>query len=113
MTLARPLSPRSRKNFEYKTEKRQTGKRTVAGSCIDSLEGYDLFAKSVVNFNMRGRQKITSRVGLFLSFVQLVIVFYYMLSRLAEVSSYRHIQTFETLSKNQSQGRRLDVTQYL
>ena len=48
-----------------------------------------------------------------MSVVMITIVIYFCVSRLAEVTSYVHIQTFESLSVGQAIERRVDAVDYL
>ena len=76
------LSPRSRKNYEYRTERRRTDKRTTSRSFMARLDAFDMFAKPVINFNMRGRERVTSKLGLSFSFLLVCVVFYFVVVRL-------------------------------
>ena len=80
------LSPRSRKNYFFKTEIKQYGRRTVTRSFVDFIEDLDFFAKPVINFNMRGKEKVSSRIGLFASFIIVSIVLYLALGGLVVVA---------------------------
>ena len=75
------LSPRSKKMYRYKEKKRQTDRQTGTRRFVDRIDDFDLFAKPVINFNMRGKDKVTTRCGLLFSFLLVAIVFYFALLR--------------------------------
>ena len=52
------------------------------------LDNFDMFAKPVINFNMRGKERVTSRCGLAFSFLMIMLVFYFILNRTIQIVGY-------------------------
>ena len=58
---------------------------------------FDLFAIPVINFNMRGKEKVTSTLGSIFSFALVVIVCYFTLTRSLQILRSGRIETMENL----------------
>ena len=74
------LSPRSRRNHDYKKQKREEidAKFGVAKarSFTQWANGYDFFALPVVNFNIRGKEQVSTKCGIFFSLLLTSIIVY-------------------------------------
>ena len=79
-------------------------------SFVDFIEDLDFFAKPVINFNMRGKEKVSSRIGLFASFLIVSIVLYLALGGLVVVARQGQIQAREYLAYGKAIGLKVDIT---
>ena len=107
------MSPRSQKKLEYKNEKRRFDHRNKSRSFIEAVNGFDLFASPVMNFNVRGREKVTSKFGLAVSFFLYVCVFYFSVTRIIQFVTYGDIQTYQNLDIGHAAGLRVNITDQL
>ena len=66
------------------------------------LDSFDIFAKPVINFNMRGKERVTSRCGLAFSFMLVMLVIYFILNRIVQIFGYQSAITRENLGESQA-----------
>ena len=96
------LSPRALKNYKYKKGKKENDRNIKSRALVDWIDEFDLFAKPVVSFNMRGKERVTSRCGLAFSILLIVLVFYFMLLRAIQIMSYGRVVTRENIAESQA-----------
>lgn len=77
------------------------------------LDSYDMFAKPVINFNIHGREKVTSRCGLAFSFLMVCLVIYFVVVRLVQIATYNTFNTRNTLGYGEAEGEQVDITNQL
>ena len=46
---------------------------------MQRMQSFDMFAKPIPSFNLRGREAVSTRIGAFCSIIIAVVVFYYAL----------------------------------
>lgn len=58
---------------------------------------FDLFAVPVINFNMRGKEKVTSKLGQIFSVALVITMVYFTLTRSLQILRSGRIETMENL----------------
>ena len=51
-------------------------------------EGYDLFAQPIVNFNIRGKSKVSTNCGIFWSFILIGMLVYAIIYSFIQIATY-------------------------
>lgn len=108
------LSPRSKINYRYKTQKRIVDDKPVSRSFISWLDSLDLFAVPVIKFNMRGKEQVSTRCGLLFTICLFVIVIFFTLSRLIQITMINgRIETLDNIAYGQASDETLNINDWL
>ena len=75
-------------------------------------DGFDFFAKPVISFNLRGKQKVSTKCGTFFSFLLTAILIYSSLFSFIQVATYERMRKSEKLEYGEAAEEVYDFTKY-
>ena len=95
------LSPRSRRNHDYKKQKHEENDTKfgvqTARSFTQWAETFDFFAQPVINFNIKGKDQVSTKCGILFSFILTGILVYSCLFSFIQIATYERMSKSEKL----------------
>ena len=84
----------------------------MAHSFTKWANDFDFFAKPVISFNIRGKEKVSTKCGTLFSFLLTAILVYSSLLKFVQIATYERMSKSEKLEYGQADGEVFDFTNY-
>ena len=113
-TMQMNLTPRSRRTHDYKKQRREddSGKLYKATNSFTKwADGFDFFARPVISFNIQGQERVSTRVGVFFSFILTGVLVYVTLVSFAQIATYQRMIKSEKLEYGKAADEVVDFTE--